>query len=238
MENKPTFANRFLRTSGNLLRGGIENLIVLIILLVVMVVVYLFVPLFVYSGLGLLTEKLVSHTSIAFQILVFLIFSPVMVLFVRDFISEDRLRKMMASDYGHILGALYPLVFPILFIAIALPYFSGLSCTFKTVNLLTTVPNFPVSDNCVARFSIFYVWHILNSIPLLKIPETILWAVPHLYTDSLSGLLLLIFKIIIIFPVIKAYVVWGKISKEDEIPKKSELNDPLKAESQSVISKA
>jgi len=242
MKNRPTVANGIFQNIGKLLWKGIRNIFDIVILLALIGgligVFFIITPLGVYSLFGVLTQGLVTRTTISLQFWVLLIYFALIVLFVRDFISEDRLRRMMRIDYKHILGPYYSLTFPILFIAFSLPYFSGLSCTLKTINLIRTVPNFTVNDNCVGRFGLFYIWHILDSIPLLKIPQTILWSVPHEYHDSLSGLILLIFKVIIVFPVIKAYLVWRKVRSEDEIDKKSDLDDSLKTKSQIDTSKA
>jgi hypothetical protein len=57
----------------------------------------------------------------------------------------------------------------------------------------------------------FYLWHLLDSVPLLDIPETIRWKKPYEYTDHLSGWLLLGFKAFVIFPLIQAVrLVWGR----------------------------
>lgn len=47
------------------------------------------------------------------------------------------------------------------------------------------------------------VWHFLDSVPALKIPETLNWEkLRHPYTDHISGGLLLAFKLIAVLPVI------------------------------------
>lgn len=48
----------------------------------------------------------------------------------------------------------------------------------------------------------YLIWHILDAIPGLKVPETIKWEAPLTYTRSGAGWLLLLFKVIVIIPVI------------------------------------
>ena len=48
----------------------------------------------------------------------------------------------------------------------------------------------------------FLLWHVLDAIPGLKVPETIKWAAPLSYERSGAGWLLLLFKVIVIIPVI------------------------------------
>jgi hypothetical protein len=54
----------------------------------------------------------------------------------------------------------------------------------------------------------------MNSVPSLKIPQTLLWEEPFRYKDHLSGVLLLAFKIIVIVPVIVSFTVWNRVRKE------------------------
>jgi hypothetical protein len=238
MKVKPKFANRVLRVLGRLLWECTKIIAVIVIVIALVGFFFVIIPLFLYLFLAVGVERMVNNTSLLFQAVVLLILFPVLVLFVRDFISEERVRAMMSFDYRHILGEYYPVGFPVLFIAISLPYFAGLSCTLKSADLVATVPNFPVQDNCVVRYTGFYIWHLLDSIPLIEIPQTIRWTVPHDYTDSLSGFILLIFKIMVILPVIKAFVIWRKVTTEvekKEEAKKSGSGDTAQAEQQAPV---
>jgi hypothetical protein len=59
------------------------------------------------------------------------------------------------------------------------------------------------SDAIVDLAFEFYVWHLLDSVPLLDIPQTLRWTVPYTYTDSVSGAVLLAFKVFVIVPLIQ-----------------------------------
>jgi hypothetical protein len=48
----------------------------------------------------------------------------------------------------------------------------------------------------------FYIWHLIDAVPLLDITQTLRWPPPISYLDSAVGALLLAFKIIFIVPVI------------------------------------
>jgi hypothetical protein len=48
----------------------------------------------------------------------------------------------------------------------------------------------------------YLLWHVLDAIPGLKVPGTIKWAAPLSYERSGAGWLLLLFKVIVIIPVI------------------------------------
>lgn len=49
---------------------------------------------------------------------------------------------------------------------------------------------------------LFYVWSFLNAIPVLEIPQTLRWDLDFEFTDRLSPVLLLVYKIAVIGPVI------------------------------------
>lgn len=48
-----------------------------------------------------------------------------------------------------------------------------------------------------------YLWHLVDSVPLLSVPRTLGWRDPKPFTDYTSGALLLAFKVAIIAPLIR-----------------------------------
>jgi hypothetical protein len=62
----------------------------------------------------------------------------------------------------------------------------------------------------VEEIATFYAWHFLEAVPVLKIPETLRWAQPLMYTDSQTGVLVLTYKIAVILPVIATFFVFWK----------------------------
>jgi hypothetical protein len=57
----------------------------------------------------------------------------------------------------------------------------------------------PVDHGSLADF---LLWHVLDAIPGLKVPDTLRWAAPLTYERSGAGWLLLLFKIMVIVPVV------------------------------------
>jgi hypothetical protein len=49
----------------------------------------------------------------------------------------------------------------------------------------------------------FFLWHLFDTVPLLDVPETLRWQKPFKYSDSLSGLILLGYKSLVIFPLLQ-----------------------------------
>jgi hypothetical protein len=63
----------------------------------------------------------------------------------------------------------------------------------------------------------FLLWHLLDAIPGLKVPETIKWAAPLTYERAGAGWLLLLFKVMVIVPVLSGI---GHYIKEEGMPDK------------------
>ena len=60
-----------------------------------------------------------------------------------------------------------------------------------------------------------FLWHFLEAVPLLDINETLGWAVPLTYDSAAVGWILLLFKIVVIVPVIGAFT-WYSTRKREE----------------------
>lgn len=54
------------------------------------------------------------------------------------------------------------------------------------------------------------MWHFLEAVPLLKVNQTIRWAEPWTYDSAAVGWILLLFKLVVIVPVIGAFVGYWK----------------------------
>lgn len=69
----------------------------------------------------------------------------------------------------------------------------------------------PVEHGSLADF---LLWHLLDAIPGLKVPETIKWEAPLTYERAGAGWLLLLFKIVVIVPVVSG--IGHYLKDEDE----------------------
>lgn len=61
-------------------------------------------------------------------------------------------------------------------------------------------------DDFVWRALGFYAWNLLAAAPILEIPQTLNWKPPTTLTDHLGGSLLLIYKLLVIIPLISLVV--------------------------------
>jgi hypothetical protein len=125
-------------------------------------------------------------------------------------ISGDRGVRFFTQLYKQ--GIRWPFLFSVAMFVFALLPFAALSSILADLGYAIFEPAVPRGE--FWRLQDLYLWHFMNSVPSLKIPQTLLWEEPFLYKDHLSGVLLLAFKIIVIVPVIASFAVWNRIRKE------------------------
>lgn len=51
-----------------------------------------------------------------------------------------------------------------------------------------------------------YVWHLLDAVPSLKVPDTLNWKLRVKLTDTWSGAILLMFKVLVLVPVVRGAI--------------------------------
>jgi hypothetical protein len=49
----------------------------------------------------------------------------------------------------------------------------------------------------------YYLWHLADAVPLVQLPQTLRWPEPQSFDDQWSGVLLLLFKIMVIVPLVR-----------------------------------
>jgi len=125
-------------------------------------------------------------------------------------ISGERGSQLFRRLYRQ--GVEWPFLFSVALLLFAVLCFASLSSTLNDHGLIRFEP--AIAHGEFWRFQDFYAWHFLNSIPGLKLTETLKWRLPYDYKDSLSGALLLCFKLIVIVPVIASFTLWNRIRKE------------------------
>jgi hypothetical protein len=91
--------------------------------------------------------------------------------------------------------------------------FAGLSVLLYLHGVATTAPAqaLAVKDPLWDLAVNFYVWKSLDAIPVLEIPQTAGWEPAFRFTDHVSPVLLLLYKIVVILPVIEtARLIWQR----------------------------
>src|SRR5207302_1079822 len=116
---------------------------------------------------------------------------------------------------SYVNGILWPpFVYSISLLVMAASVFASISVTLQRCGYATFKPPLP---NDLSPVVDFYMWHFVNLIPGLGIPETLHWTQPYQYSDHLSGAVLLIFKIAVILPVIASFKLWHDVRKTAQL---------------------
>jgi hypothetical protein len=80
-------------------------------------------------------------------------------------------------------------------------------------------------DRVAAAYA-YYVWHLSDAIPLLKVPETLNWKLSHPYTDHVNGALALVYTVLVAVPLIYAATqIIAAWTSDDEPGPVAERND-------------
>jgi predicted ester cyclase len=165
-----------------------------------------------YVGTRVSLEWSQHYLPLGLHLLVIAFWASVMLLWVR-IISGEFGKKMFVESYVN--GILWPpFVYSISLLFMAASVFASISVTLQRCGYATFEPPLP---NELSPVVDFYMWHFVNLIPGLGIPETLRWSQPYRYSDHLSGAVLLIFKIAVILPVIASFKLWHDVRKTAQL---------------------
>ena len=167
----------------------------------------LFISVF-YVGTRVSLEWSQHYLPLGLHLLVVTFWASVVFLWVR-IISGEFGKEMFIESYVN--GILWPpFVYSISLLVMAASVFASISVTLQRCGYATFEPPLPNNLSAVVDF---YMWHFVNLIPGLGIPETLRWTQPYQYSDHLSGAVLLTFKIAVILPVIASFKLWHDVRK-------------------------
>jgi hypothetical protein len=113
------------------------------------------------------------------------------------------MRDRMLARFVRVSVAL-PAAYSFSVLMLASLFFSSVSFVLVQQGKLALAPG-SSHDVTLASLSDFFLWHFLDAVPLLKITETLKWDVPLTYTSGTVGLIVLVFKVVVILPVIGAF---------------------------------
>jgi len=108
----------------------------------------------------------------------------------------------------------WPTVFSVVLAWMAVVVFGGATCSLQRIGVVKMQPVEVYTDRCALQYADFYLWHLLDSIPGIKFTETVQWTQKYTYSDSVSGWLLLGFKIIVLVSVIGSFVTVARIQRD------------------------
>ena len=124
------------------------------------------------------------------------------------------------------IGALAPLVYTFNVLFIAMVFFALATCLLAGSDpSVLTVPNSDAAtqaklSDLQERYSFlldFYLWHILEEVPLLSVNKTLHWNEPLEYRGWV-GPVLLLFKVAVIVPAITAFAFYAGRRRADPAP--------------------
>jgi hypothetical protein len=154
-----------------------------------------------------------THFYLTAHIIVLIVFFAILLGGIY-LITGDRGAELFAEMYKQ-QGVLWPISFSISLLIFSSICFASLTNTLNSQGYVSFEPQIGPDD--FSKLSLdFYTWHFMDSVPGLKIPETLMWNAAFKYTDRLSGLLLLMFKLSVILPVIKSFSTWLTVMKKEK----------------------
>jgi hypothetical protein len=85
-----------------------------------------------------------------------------------------------------------------------------LSLERPPIGVSADVLKHPSGEIVQGEIANFYAWHFVRAIPLLSMNETLRWKEPLIYSSGSVGILLVLFQLMVILPVIRAFVWYWK----------------------------
>jgi hypothetical protein len=125
-------------------------------------------------------------------------------------ISGDRGDRLSRTFYNK--GIKWPFLFSLALLFFAVVCFASLSSTLSDLGYVQYEPAPPRAT--ILRLMDLYGWHFMKAIPVLNLPDVLLWDEPFKRKDHLSGVLLLLFNVVVLVPVIGSFTIWNTIRKE------------------------
>lgn len=126
-------------------------------------------------------------------------------------IATEQIRDRMLSRFARVNIGL-PAAYSFSVLMLASLFFSSVSFVLVQEQKLALAPG-SAQQVSLDSLSDFFLWHFLDAVPLLKVPETVKWEVPLTYANKSVGLIVLLFKAVVIVPVIGAFAWYASREK-------------------------
>ena len=171
-----------------------------------------------------LSHWMLDQLPLALQIAVLLLWGALLTAAISLIATETSRTRLYTALRP--IGALSPLVYTFNVLWIAMVFFALATCLLTGADL--TVLAIPSSDPAAqarltepqARFSYlldFFLWHLLDEVPLLSINKTLHWNEPLEYRGWV-GPFLLLFKVAVIGPAITAFAFYAVRPRAEPAP--------------------
>lgn len=160
----------------------------------------------------LLSQFILQNVAVRFQIVVFVAWA-ILLGWAVLLIATERKRERLFNRLKRI-GAFAPVAYSFNLLMIAVMFFSSVTYILAEHGVLKLNR---AADASILPWDItlFYFWHFLEAVPLLRVNETLHWNEPLTYDSGWVGLMLLLFKLAVIVPVIGAFAwYWRKVGAQ------------------------
>jgi len=124
-------------------------------------------------------------------------------------IGTEKRRAAMSGWIQEMTGPRGWLLYPGLLLVTSAAVFASLTLMLYDKKWLEITPG-SSSSVSIGSLMDFYMWHFINLVPLLRIPEVLNWKKPLLYEQSRVGFLILAFQAFVVIPTISAVRYYWK----------------------------
>jgi hypothetical protein len=158
--------------------------------------VYLSIPTALYTAASWASDS--SSATVRFTALALL--SGLLTLLVIGISTKNlRERLLRRNRYSGTIGAV--LLYCSSVVLLAVGTFGGVTKELSDRRLIQLSPR-PVSSEQLADW---YLWHLVDAIPLTNLTETLRWSAPFTYEDTWVGALIVLYILTVVLPVINAF---------------------------------
>lgn len=128
--------------------------------------------------------------------------------------TDDKRRRLFDRAGRVASGFAIPTVLSWTFLSAALGLFGSLTFVLYQSGAVQLEPSQGSGELRSGHVVDFYLWHFLESVPLLRVTETLRWDLPVTYEAPRVGWLLLAFKLFVILPVIGIFRSYWQYRKQ------------------------
>lgn len=159
-----------------------------------------------------LSRYVLANHSLSYQLIIFVLWGLLLIWAITLIFTHKR-RELFFQKLQKI-GSLTPIVYAFNLLMIAVTFFSSVTFALKQRGVITLTHANP-ADISHSVITDFYLWHFLDAVPFLDVTKTLRWEEPLTYSSAWIGFALLIFKIMVILPVIAAFAwYWKKVDSD------------------------
>jgi hypothetical protein len=143
------------------------------------------------------------------QAIVFLLVAMVTIV-LSAVLWHDRLQEEAKKRNLFRGGPAAPLLYDLIVVLVAVALYGGAMFALARHDPTVMKLESPAGELSVERVEMFYGWHILDSVPALKITQTLGWRPPLTYESWKAGAVVLLFKLSIIVPIVGSVRVYWR----------------------------